>query len=45
VYKRQVLAAQECHADYIVGFGGGSSMDVAKLVALLSSGKERLEDR
>lgn len=44
VINQAVLAAQECHADYIVGFGGGSSMDVAKLVALLSSGKERLED-
>ncbi|MEA9598363.1 iron-containing alcohol dehydrogenase [Polynucleobacter sp. AP-Sanab-80-C2] len=44
VINQAVLAAQACHADYIVGFGGGSSMDVAKLVALLSSGKERLED-
>lgn len=44
VINQAVLAAQECQADYIVGFGGGSSMDVAKLVALLSSGKERLED-
>lgn len=39
-----VKAAQECRADFIVGFGGGSSMDVAKLVALLASGKERLSE-
>ena len=44
VINKAVKAAQECRADYIVGFGGGSSMDVAKLVALLSSGKERLEN-
>ena len=44
VINKAVQAAQECHADYIVGFGGGSSMDVAKLVALLSPGKERLSD-
>jgi len=44
VINNAVQAAQECHADYIVGFGGGSSMDVAKLVALLSPGKERLSD-
>lgn len=30
-------AARECAADVIVGFGGGSSMDVAKVVALLAS--------
>ena len=36
--------AQECKADFIVGFGGGSSMDVAKLVALLAPGKEKLTD-
>jgi len=44
VINKAVQVAQECHADYIVGFGGGSSMDVAKLVALLSPGKERLSD-
>ena len=44
VIAKAVLAGQECRADYIVGFGGGSSMDVAKLVALLVSGKEKLED-
>ena len=44
VIAKAVLVGQECRADYIVGFGGGSSMDVAKLVALLVSGKEKLED-
>jgi len=28
----------------IIGFGGGSSMDVAKLVALLANGEEKLDD-
>lgn len=31
-------------ADCVVGFGGGSSMDVAKLVAVLARGYERLAD-
>jgi len=44
VIERAIEVAQECRADCIVGFGGGSSMDVAKLVALLSSGKEKLAD-
>lgn len=39
-----VKVAQEYGADYIVGFGGGSSMDVAKLVALLTPGTEKLAD-
>lgn len=44
VIENAVKVAQKERADFIVGFGGGSSMDVAKLVALLSLGKERLED-
>jgi alcohol dehydrogenase class IV len=44
VIEDAVKAAQHFNADYIVGFGGGSSMDVAKLVALLASGKEKLGD-
>ena len=32
-----VAAAKRSAADLVVGFGGGSSMDVAKLVALLSA--------
>lgn len=37
-------AAIEHKADCIVGFGGGSSMDVAKLVAVLALGREKLGD-
>jgi alcohol dehydrogenase class IV len=44
VIDSAVRLAQECKADFIVGFGGGSSMDVAKLVALLAPGKEKLAD-
>lgn len=44
VIDAAVKAAQDCKADYIVGFGGGSSMDVAKLVALLATGKEKLSE-
>jgi len=44
VINSAVKLAQECKADFIVGFGGGSSMDVAKLVALLAPGKEKLAD-
>ena len=44
VIDAAVKAAQDAKADYIVGFGGGSSMDVAKLVALLAPGKEKLAD-
>ena len=29
--------ARDCSADLVIGFGGGSSMDVAKVVALLAS--------
>src|SRR5690606_18177158 len=43
-----VLAATEAatrhSAGLIVGFGGGSSMDVAKLVAVLAKGREKLAD-
>jgi len=44
VIDSAVKLAQEYKADFIVGFGGGSSMDVAKLVALLAPGKEQLDD-
>ena len=44
VIASAVKAAKEFKADCIVGFGGGSSMDVAKLVALLAPGKETLLD-
>ena len=36
--------AQAAGATGVIGLGGGSSLDVAKLVALLAPGHERLED-
>ncbi|MCY1263837.1 Long-chain-alcohol dehydrogenase 1 [compost metagenome] len=39
-----VAAAKACLADCVVGFGGGSSMDVAKLAALLACSGERIEE-
>ena len=36
--------AMEAGIDGVVGFGGGSSLDVAKLAALLAHGKETLAD-
>lgn len=44
VIEKAVQVAQEYQADCVIGFGGGSSMDVAKLVALLSLGQEKLAD-
>ena len=44
VIEKAVSAAQKAGVDGVVSIGGGSSMDVAKLVALLAVGKERLED-
>ncbi len=44
VIQAAVASAAEFAADGVVGFGGGSSMDVAKLVALLATGGQRLED-
>ena len=36
--------ATDCNAQGIIGLGGGSSLDVAKLVALLAQGTEKLAD-
>jgi alcohol dehydrogenase class IV len=43
VVQAAVDAAQAVGADGVIGLGGGSSMDVAKLVALLAAGNETLE--
>ena len=39
-----VAFAKEVEADGIIGFGGGSSLDTAKLVALLANSDEQLAD-
>lgn len=44
VIHEAAAAARGVSADCVIGFGGGSSMDVAKLVALLACGNEALGD-
>ncbi|MEX1667498.1 iron-containing alcohol dehydrogenase [Zhongshania guokunii] len=39
-----IAAAVAANADCIIGFGGGSSMDVAKLIALLARGSQELPE-
>lgn len=39
-----VEAARDCAADCVIGFGGGSSLDAAKLTALLARSEECLAD-
>ena len=43
VIEAAVERALACRADCVIGLGGGSSMDVAKLAALLALGNERLD--
>lgn len=43
VILQAVEQARRARADLVIGFGGGSSMDAAKLVALLAGSDERLE--
>jgi alcohol dehydrogenase class IV len=44
VIEAAVKSAVAAKADGVVSIGGGSSTDVAKLVALLATGQERLSD-
>jgi alcohol dehydrogenase len=39
-----IVAARDCGAELIVGVGGGSAMDVAKLVAALRDGRQQIAD-
>lgn len=44
IIDNAVQVAKENKVDLVIGFGGGSSMDVAKLVALLTISKQSLDD-
>ena len=44
VVKAAAEAAKAHHADGVIGFGGGSSMDTAKVIAVLIQSDQRLED-
>jgi len=43
-FGHALRAAQACTADSVVGLGGGSAMDVAKLLAALADGKQKIGD-
>lgn len=44
VVLRAAEQARAARAECVIGFGGGSSLDAAKLAALLAAGDTRLED-
>ena len=44
VLNEALAAAQACRADYVIGLGGGSAMDVAKLVAALAKGNQGFDE-
>jgi len=44
IINEAVLKAQQQGIDGVVGFGGGSSMDTAKVVAVLTKSSQRLTD-
>jgi alcohol dehydrogenase class IV len=43
-FDAALSVARDCAADAVVGLGGGSAMDVAKLVAALFDGAQALDD-
>ncbi|MEG3146779.1 iron-containing alcohol dehydrogenase [Sphingomonas sp. RT2P30] len=43
-FDAALTAARACSADAVVGLGGGSAMDVAKLVAALADGTQHITD-
>lgn len=43
-FVNAMAAAREARPDAVIGFGGGSAMDVAKLVAALADGRQRIGD-
>jgi alcohol dehydrogenase class IV len=43
-FEAALEAAREAHADAVIGLGGGSSMDVAKLVAALYDGQQDVRE-
>lgn len=44
VVEAALAEARVANIDGVIGFGGGSSMDIAKLIALLMGGGEKLDD-
>lgn len=44
IVEDALTLARSADIDGVIGFGGGSSMDVAKVVALLHSGEQSLQD-
>jgi alcohol dehydrogenase class IV len=43
-FAHAMAAARACAADCVIGLGGGSAMDVAKLVAALFDGAQTIDD-